>query len=136
MAFDTVALRGLAITIIGAGGDIAGNLIRSAAEWIETLEAQNALLAERLEDKNSSLRVEIAAKHAAYREITELEAEIARLRKGVEDYRAGDYPNPRTHRPHPCPHGCNHWQECDACNDAALAAILSPLPHSTTAQEA
>lgn len=133
--FDTVALRGLAITLIGSGGDITGNLIRQAAEWIETLEAQNALLAERLENKIASLRAEIAAKQIAYREIVELEAEVARLRKGVEDYRAGDYPSARTHRPHPCPHGCNHWQECDACNDAALAAVLSPTPPSTAAEQ-
>lgn len=62
---------------------------------------------------------------AARLRIVELEAENARLRKGIEDYRAGDYPNPRRHRPRTCPHGLSYWQECDACNDAALAAILA-----------
>jgi hypothetical protein len=55
--------------------------------------------------------------------------EIERLRKGIEDYRAGNYESPRSHRPRQCPHGLSYWQECDACNDAALAAILAPPAH-------
>ena len=52
------------------------------------------------------------------------------LRKAIEDYLAGDYDNPRRHRPGDCRHGRPYYEECEACNTEhftrALAAADAP----------
>jgi lipopolysaccharide biosynthesis regulator YciM len=59
-------------------------------------------------------------------EIDRLEAEVARVRQGVQDMPDGNYPHPRSYRPTQCPHGAEYWHECPSCNDAALQGILAP----------
>lgn len=54
--------------------------------------------------------------------------EIARLRRGIQDMLDGNYPHPRAHRPGRCPHGVWFYEECPACTDEALQAILTPPP--------
>jgi len=55
----------------------------------------------------------------ALNKISGLRADIEGLRKSIQDYLDGDYPNPRKHRydesDDKCPH-CRYWYEdCGAC---------------------
>ena len=58
------------------------------------------------------------------------QAEIARLRKGIQDYLDGNYISPRAGRDispkQKCPHGMFYWEACENCIDEHFAAVLSP----------
>ncbi len=57
--------------------------------------------------------------------------EAERLRKGIEDYLNGNYPNPRDARARgaqeTCPHGRQYWETCDGCIDDHFAKLLEAL---------
>jgi hypothetical protein len=52
-------------------------------------------------------------------------AEALRLRAGIEAFLAGDYPNPRSHRPDNCEHGTPYYEECSACDTAHFLKLLA-----------
>jgi hypothetical protein len=56
--------------------------------------------------------------------IVELTFEVNRLRHGIQNILDGNYPHPRTYRPHSCPHGVAYWEECEQCNSDALSKLL------------
>lgn len=47
------------------------------------------------------------------------------LRRGIEVYLAGDYPNPRDHRPHKCKHGTYYYEECGQCDEEHFTRVLA-----------
>lgn len=49
---------------------------------------------------------------------------LGRLQGAIEKFLAGDYPNPRQHRPGKCQHGTFYLESCEACNDEYLEAAL------------
>jgi hypothetical protein len=55
-----------------------------------------------------------------------LQAENDRLKEYIKKYLDGDYPHPRTYRPHDCPHGVEYWQDCAKCADEFLSQALIP----------
>lgn len=55
----------------------------------------------------------------------ECAAEIKRLRAGIQAMLDGNYPNPRSYRPGQCPHGHLYYEECGACDEAWLKAVLN-----------
>jgi hypothetical protein len=56
--------------------------------------------------------------------ISARDAEIERLRKGIQDFLDGNYDTPRRHRPAPCKHGMPYYHECSMCNDEHFANLL------------
>jgi hypothetical protein len=54
--------------------------------------------------------------------------EVARLRKGIQDYLHGNYIGPRSYRhmgaQTKCPHGMFYWDSCEGCIDDHFAALL------------
>lgn len=62
--------------------------------------------------------------HAERHRIAELAAENARLREGIQAFLDGNYPHPRSHRPNPCPHGIEYWNDCGQCNDEHFERLL------------
>ena len=50
---------------------------------------------------------------------------LTALQVSLEKYLAGDYPNPRQHRPGKCEHGTFYWEQCETCNDNYLIAALA-----------
>lgn len=61
---------------------------------------------------------------------------LAKLQEAVGKFIAGDYPNPRNHRPGKCDHGIYYWEECCQCNDAFLSAALAESLESPPALSA
>jgi len=61
-------------------------------------------------------------------QISKQAAEIARLRKGIQDYLDGNYVGPRAGRKDGaqtrCPHGMFYWDACENCIDEHFAALL------------
>ena len=57
--------------------------------------------------------------------VDRLEAEIDRLRSGIQAILDGNYPNPRKHRPGKCPHGMAYYEACENCVDDALSALIT-----------
>lgn len=59
-----------------------------------------------------------------------LEAEVTRLRKGIQDHLDGNYDHPRKYRSQgpqsTCPHHRYYYEECGECNDAHLKSLLHP----------
>lgn len=55
---------------------------------------------------------------------TDWKAEASRLRAGIAAFLAGDYPNPRQHRPGKCEHGTPYYEECGACDGAHFERLL------------
>lgn len=51
--------------------------------------------------------------------------EIARLRKGIQDYLDGDY-EPKVKKIDKCPHGRYGYEACEGCIDAWFAKLLDP----------
>jgi hypothetical protein len=67
------------------------------------------------------LQAEIARLRA---EVATWKAEATRLRGGIEAFLAGDYPNPRQHRPSNCEHGRPYYEECGACDAEHFARLI------------
>jgi hypothetical protein len=63
---------------------------------------------------------------SAIEEIERQQAENARLKEYIKKYLDGDYPHPRTYRPHDCPHGVHYWKDCAECADEFLSQALTP----------
>ena len=63
-------------------------------------------------------------------EVLTLRSEVARLRKGIQDYLDGNYTNPRSFRAQgaqtKCPHDHYYWEACDECIDEHFNKLLSP----------
>lgn len=81
-------------------------------------------------------RVRKAQKALGYRvvreagdEIESLRAEIARLRKGIQDYLDGDWDGPHrlARKIDRCPHGRFQWDSCEACTDLHFHNVLDPV---------
>ncbi len=51
------------------------------------------------------------------------DAEIARLRKGIQDYLDGDF-GPRIKKNDKCPHGLYSYEVCGQCIDEHFATII------------
>lgn len=55
----------------------------------------------------------------------------ARLRKGIQDYLDGNYPNPRDARARgpqeKCPHGQFYWESCENCIEAHFMKLLAEI---------
>ena len=49
------------------------------------------------------------------------EAEVNRLRNGIQKYLDGDYPCPASHE---CPHNLYRWEECSQCDDMYFSALI------------
>lgn len=53
------------------------------------------------------------------------------MRRGIEDFLAGNYEHPERHRldpklPRQCPHGVAYWQHhCEACDEAHFRDVLA-----------
>lgn len=93
----------------------------AAAARIETLSARVSIL----EDINLELQTSIAARDLKIARLAAKEAECERLRKAIEDFLSGDYPNPRDHRPNECEHGTLYYEECAKCDEAHFLHALS-----------
>lgn len=52
------------------------------------------------------------------------ETRLVALQDDLKKYLAGDYPNPRQHRPGKCQHGQFYWEQCETCNDNWIQAAL------------
>ena len=48
------------------------------------------------------------------------------LQAAITNFREGNYPNPRSHRPNPCLHGTQYWQECESCSIEYWDSVLPP----------
>ena len=63
--------------------------------------------------------------------IEEAANEIERLRRGIQDYLAGSYANPRDARKvgpqEKCPHGMFYWDACENCIDEHFKKLLEPV---------
>lgn len=55
------------------------------------------------------------------------QAVIEMLREGLASIEAGNYPNPRNHRPNGCEHGAAYYDACDRCIDVYIVRTLSRL---------
>jgi hypothetical protein len=67
-------------------------------------------------------------KAKAWDAIAEKNAEIARLRKGIQDYLDGNYPHSRSYRPNACPHGLLWFNgDCDQCAEEHFTKLLEPV---------
>jgi len=75
------------------------------------------ILKEKLSD--STMRSMIA-------ENQELQDNIIRLNGAIQKWLDGDYPNPRTNRPHDCLHGTAYWESCEDCETDYWASVLTP----------
>lgn len=62
---------------------------------------------------------------SAQSKMTDLHRRLVDLQTALEKYLAGDYPNPRKHRPGRCEHGILYFDQCEECNDNYLAAALA-----------
>ncbi len=60
--------------------------------------------------------------------LIEKDAEIARLRKGIQDYLDGNYEHPRAHRLDlgNCKHDIPWYAECVCCDCDHFTALLTP----------
>jgi hypothetical protein len=61
---------------------------------------------------------------SAVTETDSLRNEVARLRKGIQDFLDGNYENPRLHRPSKCGHGRLWFEGCDECDAAHFEKLL------------
>lgn len=52
------------------------------------------------------------------------DAEITRLKTGIQRYLDGDYDHPRKYRPNKCPHGTPYSQPCEICTDNHFQKLL------------
>lgn len=59
-----------------------------------------------------------------------VEAENARLRKGIQDYLDGNY-EPRIKKMDKCPHGTYGYEICEACTDEHFANLLRGVGQSS-----
>jgi hypothetical protein len=67
-------------------------------------------------------------KAKAWDAIAEKNAEIGRLRKGIQDYLDGNYPHSRSYRPNACPHGLLWFNgDCDQCAEEHFTKLLEPV---------
>jgi hypothetical protein len=57
--------------------------------------------------------------------LREVAERLADLRGGIDAYLAGDYPNPRDHRPHKCQHGTYYYEECGQCDEEHFTRVLA-----------
>jgi len=55
-----------------------------------------------------------------------LDPENEALRGAIQKWLDGDYPNPRTNRPHDCLHGTAYWESCENCEEDYWASVLTP----------
>jgi hypothetical protein len=61
-------------------------------------------------------------------ELSKAQAEVARLRKGIQDFLDGNYKGSRSYRPGKCPHEVWYFNECEACNDEYFHSLLAAPP--------
>jgi len=54
----------------------------------------------------------------------ELDAEVGRLRRGIQDYLNGDY-DPRIKKMDKCKHGQYGYEACEACIDEHFQKVLN-----------
>jgi hypothetical protein len=55
-----------------------------------------------------------------------LEAEIDRLRQGIQGYLDGDYGRRIPRKVDKCAHGLFGWESCENCIDAYFLALIDP----------
>lgn len=58
-------------------------------------------------------------------QVEALEGEIARLRKGIQDYLDGDY-EPKVKKIDKCPHGLYGYEACEECISEHFQRLLTP----------
>lgn len=56
---------------------------------------------------------------------TQWEAEVARLRKGIQDYLDGNYGRNIPTKVDQCKHGLFKWESCENCIDDYFFALLA-----------
>ena len=121
-----------AINSLGERLEEANNRAARAEVAIEALQRQLAEAKQRVFEAELSLKN--MAKAAGYlgerlttaeRQLSASRADGERLRAGIERYLAGDYPNPRQHRPNPCEHGTEYYVVCARCDDAYFKGLLN-----------
>jgi hypothetical protein len=56
--------------------------------------------------------------------LTKRRRERDHLSNGILAYLSGDYPNPRRHRPGPCPHGVSYFAGCEQCDAEYFSELL------------
>ena len=54
----------------------------------------------------------------------QLRSALDAARKGINDFLAGDYPNPRNHE---CEHGRQRWEDCTTCDEVHFLNLLKRL---------
>ena len=62
---------------------------------------------------------------ANHLEVTDLMAENARLRKGIQDYLDGNYGRHIPRKVDTCAHGLFGWESCENCIEAYFMALLA-----------
>ena len=60
----------------------------------------------------------------------EQQAEIERLRKGIQDYLDGSFGPDFPTKHDKCPHGRFGWEDCGNCIDEYFTALLAAPPRS------
>ncbi len=112
-------------------GRLKTDLRDTTAELESALQALGTV--EYLKRVNQSKEVERLEKQLGYcddsygileEKASQSAAEVERLRKGIISFLEGDYSHPGRHRPDKCPHGVNHWTECDECDSNYFSALL------------
>lgn len=63
-------------------------------------------------------------KAKAWDAIAEKNAEIARLRNGIQDYLDGNFGHIFKNKRDTCPHGRFGWEDCGNCIDAHFSQLL------------
>lgn len=63
--------------------------------------------------------------HELHVKIEKLEAEITRLRTGIQKYLNGDYPKIKGTTPNKCSHQVWDWDTCEGCIDIYFTGVLN-----------
>lgn len=126
-----------------AGSAQSDAAVRAAAAWLmsdDSAYAADRALAEQtaremLRAAHTAARTalpEPTTAHPDAAEVARLRDEVAawkteatRLRAGIEAFQAGDYQNPRQHRPGNCPHGRPYYEDCGACDAEHFTRLLA-----------
>lgn len=90
---------------------------------IDIDECERMIVKSSLEGKYSDL---VTAELVLYLigRLRESNAEIERLRKGIQDYLAGNYPSRQRSKLDKCSHGSYRYESCEACTDDYFAGVL------------
>lgn len=88
--------------------------------WQSAWQARQPEIDELIEDVDKHINIAVEWCSRAEK----AEAEVARLRKGIQDYFDGNYDFPRKYRPKSCPHGTLYFDDCSECDCNHFERVL------------